>query len=148
MNRYRCRHFAAHELVPKNIYDLFQNPDIIYGLFDENALRILDLLREWAGVGLIINNWYWKGTRTQCGLRVKDADVGASLSKHKLGMAFDIISIKLSTLELWQILDANSNKLPCKIRIEKTSNGKPITWLHFDTDASSSQTTNIYYFNA
>jgi len=144
---YKCKHYAPHELVPKEVYELFTNPDDIYSIFDENALRIIDMIREWAGVALIINNWFWEGQRTESGFRVKNSKTGSTKSAHKLCKAFDIISTKKTTQELWAIIEKNANKLPCKIRIERTSGGKVLTWLHIDTNTLSTQKDIICYFN-
>ena len=145
---YKCKHFQPHELVSKEVFDLFIDPNMIYGIFDENALKILDLIREWSGVGLTINNWFWKGSRSQCGFRANNSTVGVARSAHKYGKAFDIISPKMTAQQLWAVIDKNADKLPRKIRIEKTSDGKPITWLHFDTNASPAQKEKVFYFNA
>ena len=145
---YTCKYFKPYELVPKDVYDKIHNDNLIYKLFDENLLKIIDMIREWAGVGLIINNWYWGGSRSQCGFRPSNSTVGVIGSAHKLGKAVDIISTKINTKQLWDLIDKNEDKLPCKVRIERTNNGAPITWLHIDTNASSTQTKKIYYFNA
>ena len=145
---YKCKYFAPHELAPKELLEQFANPDMAYGLFDENALKILDLIRELAGVGLTINNWYWGGARKDSGLRMKSCPIGALNSAHKLGKGFDIVSPKITTAQLWALIDSNADRLPCKIRIERTSGGNPITWLHFDTNAAAAQAQKVYYFNA
>ena len=145
---YIPKHFKAHELVPKEVLDIFIDENMAFGIFDENALRILDMIRDWAGVGLTVNNWFWQGNRTFCGFRPNNSSVGALESAHKYGKGFDIVSPKITTQQLWALIDKNQDKLPCKIRIERTSGGSPITWLHFDTNASSTQTDKVYYFNA
>ena len=145
---YKCKYFKPHELVPPEFARQFADEDMIYGIFDENALRILDMIREWAGVPLTINNWFTGGARKESGFRVKNSTTGAAMSAHKLGKGFDVISTKITPQQLWQLIDKNADKLPCKIRIEKTSAGKTITWLHFDTNASAVQKDKVYYFNA
>ncbi|MCL2329090.1 MAG: hypothetical protein FWC39_11345 [Bacteroidetes bacterium] len=145
---YTPKYFKAHELVPKEVYDLFIDETMIFGIFDENALRILDLIREWSGVGLTVNNWFWKGNRNECGFRPNNTTTGATQSAHKYGKGFDIISPKLTTVRFWDLINENASKLPCKIRIERTNGGKPIGWLHFDTMAAATQKDKVYYFNA
>lgn len=144
---YIPKYFKAYELVPRDVYNVTHTNDI-FDLFDENALKVIDLIREWSGVPLVINNWYSGGNRENSGYRKPDSKVGAQKSSHKLGKAFDIISSKKTTKELWAIINKNADKLPCKIRIEKTSNGREITWLHIDTAAKTNQTQQVYYFNA
>ena len=151
---YTPKHFQPHELVAKSIYDKYTDKKQIFALFEEDFLRTIDLIREWAGVGLTINNWFWKGARTQCGYRPKESTFGAPRSAHKPDLpkrkacAADIISPKMNTKQMWAIIDKNADKLPCKIRIERTSGGKPITWLHIDTNAAKTQKEKVYYFNA
>ena len=145
---YKCKYFAPHEIVPKELLDQFVNKDMIYGIFDENALKILDLVREWSGVGLTVNNWQAGGNRKDSGFRTKNCTIGAATSAHKLGKAFDVVSPKITTAQLWALIDKNADKLPCKIRIEKTSEGKPISWLHIDTNSLPTQKEKVYYFNA
>jgi hypothetical protein len=145
---YKCKHFAPYELVASETYNRYSDKNEIYLLFDEKALRTLDLIREWAGVGLTVNNWHWGGARTQSGLRDKNSPAGAPKSAHKLGKAFDIVSPKITTQQLWTLINRHVGELPCKIRIERTSGGRPITWLHFDTNTAPGQKEAVYYFNA
>ncbi len=151
---YKCKHFAPYELVPPEIYNKYTNKDEIYDLFEENFLKVLDLIREWSGVSLVINDWFWKGKRRDSGYRAPNSTVGATKSAHKPDLpkrkacAADIISNKLTTKQLWAIIDNHRDELPCKIRIEKTSDGKLLTWLHVDTNTSATQPTKIYYFIA
>ena len=151
---YKCKYFAPEELAPPDVCRGYQDRGRVYDLFDENALRILDMIREWAGVGLTVNNWLWGGSRTMSGFRPRESTVGAARSAHKPDMptrkacAFDIVSPKITAAQLWALIDKNADNLPCKIRIERTSGGKPITWLHFDTNISAGQKEKVYYFNA
>jgi hypothetical protein len=146
---YKCKYFGPKELVPPEIAQQYiGREDEIYGLFDENLLKTIDLVREWSKVGLTINNWSWGGARRNSGLRSQNSSVGAPKSAHKIGKAVDIVSPKITTKQLWELIDKNQSLLPTKIRIEKTSGGKPITWLHIDTNAASTQNVKVYYFNA
>jgi len=148
METYKCKYFKPYELVSPDFYEQFDNPDMIYSIFDENALRILDMIRDWADVGLTVCNWYWGGVRTDSGFRTAKSKWGTKTSRHRKAMAFDVVSPKITTLRLWSLINANEDKLPCKIRIEKMNGGMPVNWLHFDTDASLSQKEKVYYFNA
>ncbi|MDR2886431.1 MAG: hypothetical protein LBV26_00250 [Bacteroidales bacterium] len=64
---YKCKYFEPHELVDSTVYNSYSDKNMIYNLFDENALRILDMIREWSGVGLTVNNWHWGGRRLKSG---------------------------------------------------------------------------------
>ena len=64
---YICKHFEAHELVPKHIYDS-PKPVSKYTLFDDRLLKLIDrikdlLIEEGFGVAMILNSdtstlWY------------------------------------------------------------------------------------------
>lgn len=143
---YKCKYFAPHELVGPNVYKKYTNKDDIYSLFDENLLRIIDMVRDWVGHPLIINNWESGGKRKESGLRDPNTSTGAPKSAHKIGKAVDLICSNLTAEQLRWSVDVNKNKLPCKIRIEKTSGGKPCGWLHIDVNTKPDQKEQIYYF--
>lgn len=145
---YKSRFFNPYELVSKDIYDKYVDKDQIYSLFDENLLKTIDLIRELVGTPLYCNTWYTGGNRKESGLRDINSKTGAKNSAHKLGKAVDLISNDLHVSKLWWTIDTNSDKLPCKIRIEKTNNGKTISWLHVDTNTKPDQSIKVYYFNA
>lgn len=148
MSNYKCIYFSPEELVGPEVYNSYQNKDEIYDLFDEKLLRIIDMLRGWARVPLTINSWKYGGSRIASGYRDPSSTIGAPKSAHKQGKAVDIISAKLTAQDLWELLKKNQAKLPCKIRIEKTQNGKQISWCHIDTSAKPDQKEKIYFFNA
>ena len=145
---YISKYFKPEELVGPEIYNKYTNKNDIYNLFDKNLLIIIDLIREWVKYPLICNNWKIGGPRKESGLRDINSNIGAKKSAHKLGKAVDLICKELTPQEIHKIIEDNKNLLPCKIRIEKTSNGKPITWTHIDTNSKSNQIDKIYYFNA
>lgn len=141
----KCKWFKLYELLPP---DMYRDENTGWNLIEDNLKETIDILRELFKVPLIINNWFWKGKRVASGLRPEKGGIGAIKSRHRIpyGDAVDIISTKMTTQQMWQIIDNNKDKLPYPIRIEKTSAGKPITWLHVDMNNTNKE--KIYYFNA
>lgn len=119
-------HFNTEELVSKQVYKILGDEAI--KLFDPAALETLEVIRELLNVPLICNNWKSGGSRDECGYRDQLCTAGAPKSAHKVGMAFDLISPKMSAQEMREIIIANQDLLPYNIRIEDGVN-----WLHFDT---------------
>lgn len=145
---YKPKHFKPEELVGQRIYDSYSNKDDVYSLFNDNLLKIADLTRQWTGRPIVINNWKAGGSRKESGLRDPNTSTGASKSAHKTGEALDMLVSGMTPQQVWKIIDQHADELPCKIRIEKTSNGKTITWVHIDVKSKPDQKEKVYYFNA
>ena len=97
--------------------------------FNSKALVALDNLRDFFRASITVNNWHIGGRFQFRGYRPQDCKVGAKLSQHRLGNAFDC-DIKGYTAEeaRQKILQNQNNPLLEKImRLE----GK-VGWLHFD----------------
>ena len=59
MNKqYKCKHFAIHELVPKEVYEKYG--ERAWQFLDVHALVQLDMLRVRYG-SMTINNYFWGG---------------------------------------------------------------------------------------
>lgn len=86
---YKPKYFKLYELLPKKIYDTIDH-NIAWWIFDDRALRTLDVLRLYFGT-TIINTWKWGGKNHYRGYRPDDCPVGAKYSQHKFGRAFDCI---------------------------------------------------------
>lgn len=84
---YQCKYFKIYELVDKPTFD--QWGDRAWQFFNPLLLMSLDALREFYGVGITVNNWYWEGRFSQRGLRNPSSTVGATFSQHRLGNAID-----------------------------------------------------------
>jgi hypothetical protein len=86
---YRTRHFAIQELVFPAFHAAHRHRgDIMFMVFDRRALVTLDRLRERYGKA-VVNDWHWGGSFELSGLRPPDSGVGAALSQHIFGRAFD-----------------------------------------------------------
>jgi len=126
------KHFKAQELVPPSVFDIRGDKSI--QLFDVNALKLLDWLRDRYG-SATVNNWSWGGNFSQSGLRTVEhygsfEKYNKSFSQHKYGRAFDV-KFKSKTAEevrtdlkaMWEL-----KGLGFSITLEDD-----VSWLHVDT---------------
>ena len=132
-------YFAIHELVGPDVY--FKYKDNSWFVFQTDALHCLLIMREKIGKPFTINNWFWHGQYDERGFRdnlshifrEKTFEDKLYLSGHVLGCAFDFKVKNMSSPEVRNWIVNNPNLFPCKIRLENRLNGKPISWVHFDT---------------
>lgn len=95
---YKCKHFGIKELVSKTVYNFYQSrygEAFIWSFFDEDILKDLDTIREEWGKSIIINNWAFGGSLSQCGLRANvdpmvKGKTSPYLSGHCLAKGFDL----------------------------------------------------------
>ena len=119
--------FKLQELVDKETFEEYGPKAWMF--FNSKALVALDNLRDFFKASITVNNWHIGGRFQFRGYRPQDCKVGARLSQHRLGNAFDC-DIKGYTAEeaRQKILQNQNNPLLEKImRLE----GK-VGWLHFD----------------
>ena len=150
--QYVPKYFTIQELVSKSIYEEFLKKGKVYQLYwflKNTTLYTLDKLREAHGP-IIVNNWKGGGQFSQCGLRDIKAVVsgGASWSQHYFGTAMDchftkttaakvrstMESMDLFTTSAWRT-DPDPKYDPYRYIavIERSYQGKPCSWFHFDT---------------
>lgn len=139
------KYFDVKELVSKKVYDLIGDDSV--KLLDPKAVKVLENIREILGVPLICNNWADGGSRNYCGYREHKCGVGVKNGLHYKGMAFDLISNKLTAKEMRDKLEANQDKLIMPIRVEKWDKNGEINWLHFDISPNT-KGHKIYFFKA
>lgn len=142
---YANKYFKVKELVSSRIYKRYGNKAIKF--LDPKTLKVLENVREILGVPLICNNWAMGGSRNYSGYREPECTIGSRTSLHRVGMAFDLISTKLTAKEMREILQNNQDKLLYPIRVEKWENNREITWLHIDTSPNT-HGKKIYFFHA
>lgn len=127
--------FFWHELVPEAYYRKFEaTPEKFFNLFDDRALRTLQQLRDHFGPA-VVNNWAAGGKNQYRGWRPFNCEVGATLSQHKFGRAFDVNFSGTTAEDARRYILANPEKFPFIRRIERD-----VSWLHFDvcmTDGSA-----------
>ena len=128
------KYFKIQELVDEPTYKKWK--DNAWNFFSTDLLEtLLVLRRDILQVPLVINDWSFKGSHQNRGLRsnlsylVKDkTDKGVLyLSQHCMGKAIDAVSSKMTAEKMRNLILKNQNLLPCNIRVEGG-----VSWLHFD----------------
>ena len=123
-------HFKIEELVDKATFEYWQhNPSVLWGLFDDRALATLVALRRRFGP-CSINDWYWGGSYQYSGFRPPHCSIGAELSQHKFGRAFDCKFANYSAEEVRDYVLNHPEEFPYITHIEGD-----VDWFHFDTRA-------------
>jgi hypothetical protein len=120
-------YFKLEELVDKST---FENLGAEAWLkFSSNALIGLEKMREFFGVPFTINNWHIGGQFQYRGYRPPECKIGARLSQHRLGNAFDI-DIKGWTAEIARKHIINNQDDPLLQNIMRLEDG--VSWVHVD----------------
>ena len=134
------KHFDISELVDKKTY--FDQGEKAFAYFDEDALIMLDDLREFFGSPVTVNNWKNGGKFQWRGLRNPSSPVYSQGSMHSKGSAFDCDIKGYTAEDARKIILANQNHELLKriMRIEADVN-----WLHIDNKPVSKR---IYLFKA
>jgi len=137
---YKPKNFDINELVPPSVHARL-GEEACWQLFDRRLLKNLQWLRDRFGITYVNN-----GSLTYRGF-----DDGGfrknGTSQHNHGRAIDCHFKHYTIKQVHDILSKEYINMPePNIWVEKTSGGKPITWLHMDVRYSDKQ--GIYYFNA
>lgn len=128
---YRPTHFGLEELVDKKTFE--DHGENAWNLLDESLLKVIDELREAHGKPVYCNNWDQGGTTQWRGYRPRYCPIGAPMSMHRKGMAFDLTLEGLTgeqARELVRKLHA-LGRLQGIRRIERK-----VSWLHIDSKAT------------
>jgi hypothetical protein len=131
---YTPRHFKAYEFVPPEVYAELGR-DALHFLVDVRTLITADQLRDFFGVPVLINDWYWKKKqgvpsrkwKTQRGYRPPKSRTGARWSQHRFGRALDATVVGVSATEVRDIVVNHPSVFPYVTRVEDKVN-----WLHAD----------------
>lgn len=138
---YKPRHFSLQELTCPHVFKKFG--EVAWQFFNQDALIILDLLRDQLGA-MYVNNWDMdeakrkalglplfdeRGFRClQCSL-VQDAikEKRLYVSPHMTGQGFDfdVKNMNAAQVRLWIL--KNDIKLPYPVRLEAN-----VSWVHLD----------------
>lgn len=139
---YKCKHFKAYELVPPELHaDYTENE--IWGMFDRDALRALDWLRDTFGQ-ITVNDWFWGGGYSQSGIRTPSSRYYSRTSMHSSGRAFDCKFKNYKAEEVRKKLkemETNEEYIPKGIRRIENK----VSWFHFDSKFTGLD--KIYWFN-
>ncbi len=125
---YRPKSFILQELVAPTIFDRLGED--AWTLFDENALRALQALRDRFGA-LTVNDWHRGGTYRESGLREQNTTTGAPKSAHKSGKAFDCKFRDVLLKDVYAAVTTRQDEFPLIRRVENIKFAR--TWLHVDT---------------
>jgi hypothetical protein len=131
---YRPQHFRAFEFVPPEVYNHLGARSLTF-VMDVRTLMTADKLREFFGVPIIINDWFWKQQQgipkrdwlTQRGYRPPKSKTGAKYSQHRFGRALDCTLVGISATEARDIVVNHPAQFPYITRVEDAVN-----WLHID----------------
>jgi hypothetical protein len=96
--------------------------------FDNESLMMIDGIREYFGVPMIINDWHWHGEYQWSGLRTIDCLEGSKWSLHRLARAFDI-KCRIPAEKMRSEIMANQDHDLLKY-INRMEDG--VWWLHVD----------------
>ena len=122
---YKCKYFRIEELVPVAIAKNYKEKAWMF--LDEDALITLDQLREKFGK-IKVNDYLFGGKNQFRGLRPQNCKIGAKLSQHRFGRAFDCIFLDANIDDVRAYITANEDEFPYINAIEMG-----VSWLHFDT---------------
>ena len=99
---------------------------LCWGFMDHRIVKVADKLREDFGP-LICNDWFFGGTRTQCGLRQPGMAHYKPGSQHSFGRALDLFSMDYSAEEIRKVVKQDRKRYKDITGLEEG-----ITWLHID----------------
>ena len=127
------KYFGIEELVCKDVANKWG--ERAWDFLDTDLLHILLVLRrDILKTSLVCNDYKWGGKNTQRGLRCNRCELVRTkttpyLSMHIFGKAVDLVSKNMTASKMRELIKANANLLPCKVRVEDG-----VTWLHIDTN--------------
>lgn len=145
-------YFNVQELVSPQVHRRYRKES--WQFISTDLLECLLIIRKSLGKPIIINNWATGGRFTQRGLRDNLTPIFKKkfkinklyLSGHVLGMAIDFDVLGMTAIEVREWLVNNSDILPCKIRLERNLNDKPISWVHLDVKHEETN-PKVYLFD-
>lgn len=127
MSQYKCEYFLIEELVDKSTLRTL-GEDKCWRLFPEQFLICLDRLRSCLGKPIKVNDWYGGGQYQYSGYRPKTCSIGARLSAHKQGQAFDIKVQGMTPMAVYEYLLTHQAMFPEITEMEDISSTP--SWIH------------------
>jgi hypothetical protein len=125
--RYIPKHFAAYELLPKDLYTLHGDNGLF--LIDDRILWTLDKIREFFNKSITVNNWKSGGQFGQRGYR-NDPGTGAPYSAHRFGRAVDFDIFGMTAEQFRSQVKDGSIKNDILVYITRIEDG--VNWIHMD----------------
>ncbi|KKW10177.1 MAG: hypothetical protein UY48_C0046G0001 [Candidatus Gottesmanbacteria bacterium GW2011_GWB1_49_7] len=139
---YFPKHFILEELVDRMTFET--KGETAWALFRDDALIMIDGIREFFGAPVRINNWHLGGQFQFRGYRPPDYQGGAKYSMHRLGGAFDMDVIGLTADQAREKIMINKDN-PLLIKIMRMEHG--VNWLHCDVRPLTEHQVRIWTFN-
>ena len=144
--------FCIEELVSEAVFNKYWQDS--WQFIDADLLKCLLIIRVGLSSSITINNWKWGGKFSQRGLRENTCSMVSKktkegklyLSAHTMGKALDFDVKGYTAPEVREWIVANAEKFPCKIRLERNMNGKPISWVHLGV-FQNKKNPKIYMFD-
>ena len=137
----RPEHFQLHELVDRATFQSWGEG--AWKLLNPDALEAIDGIRKFFAAPVTVNNWRWGGPFQYRGYRGPECPVGAPLSQHRRGNAFDCDVKGVPAAEARRIIMENQDN-PCLVKIMRMEDG--VNWLHIDCGTPPWGKTRIYLF--
>jgi len=105
-------------------------------MIDPAIVRVCDLLREKAGVPVVINNWHFvkpqQQTYKSSGFRATWDRTGGILSQHRLGRAADVKVLGMSPEQVHALIFAHEEEFKAAGLTTLESLKYTKTWVHVD----------------
>lgn len=136
----KAKYFTIDELVYPSLFESQGERSWLW--LRRDAIASLDAIREKFGP-CTVNNYKWGGPRVASGLRPLVGGVGAAMSLHRFGAAFDVVPHKATPVEVYEYILTHQHEFPHITRLENAHLTK--TWLHFDVANTGANT--IVTFN-
>jgi hypothetical protein len=115
-----------------------------WSFFPQDSLDMLHGIRTYFNIPITVNNWHSGGGLSFRGYRGPSCTIGAPLSYHKRGMAFDF-DVKGMTAEQVRTEIKMHQDDPLLALVQRME--KKVTWCHADTAPLKEGQTRIYLFN-
>ena len=134
--------FRLEELVDKKSF--LDWGEGCWNFFPQDSLYMLHGIRTFLDRPITVNNWLWGGDYQYRGYRGPACQIGAKMSYHKRGMAFDFGAKGLTAEDVRKILIENQDH-ELLLLIKRLEN--KVTWVHADTGVIPEGRKRIYLFN-
>jgi len=144
---YQPKQFRLEEVLPQRFFELNQKRGSqLWIIFDDRALITLDRLRERYNRRVTVNTWLWNEVDpfNYRGYRPPDCEIGAGLSQHKFGRAFDLDVDGIPAHEVRADIRRDKKDLAFEFITAVEEN---ITWFHFDVRNWQKEKYGINFFN-
>jgi len=124
------RDFDIRELVPPSIWERFGQKSVWF--VRPGVIELAQFYREFFDSPVRINDWHYGGDLTMRGFRPPSSGVGAELSQHRFGNAFDCDIEGLTADEVREaILKHESAFMEAGLTTLESGAYAP-TWVHSD----------------